>query len=129
MSDHSADLAQIIETRLLGVDPGDQDVVLEDDDWRRILAALRTPSPSTDHSAWQPIETAPKDGTLIILHGEGNTGTGRWRVIASVDTLNDLDGVAQFRRDYGWHSASDKRLNKIKVSHWMPLPPAPGASS
>lgn len=76
-------------------------------------------------SEWLPIESAPTDGTLIILHGEGNTGTGRWRVIASRDTLNDIDGVAQFARQYGWHSASDKNLNNIKVSHWMPLPPPP----
>lgn len=33
-------LREIIETRLLGVSPDDQDVVLEDDDWRLILSAL-----------------------------------------------------------------------------------------
>jgi hypothetical protein len=81
--------------------------------------------PALAEAGWQDIATAPRDGTLIILHGEGNTGTGRWRVIESRDTLNDIDGVAQFARKYGWHSASDKNLNKIKVSHWMPLPAAP----
>jgi len=33
-------LSEIIRTRLLGVKPEDQDIVLEDDDWRVILAAL-----------------------------------------------------------------------------------------
>lgn len=33
-------LAELIETRLLGVEPDEQDLVLEDDDWRTILAAL-----------------------------------------------------------------------------------------
>ena len=33
-------LAETIRTRLLGIAPEDQDVVLEDDDWRIILAAL-----------------------------------------------------------------------------------------
>lgn len=33
-------LADTIRTKLLGVAPEDQDVVLEDSDWRIILAAL-----------------------------------------------------------------------------------------
>jgi len=33
-------LAEIIRTRLLGVHPDDQDVQLEDADWRTILSAL-----------------------------------------------------------------------------------------
>ena len=36
-------LSKIIRQRLLGVAPDDQDVVLEDDDWRLILAALSAP--------------------------------------------------------------------------------------
>ena len=39
-----AALAELIETRLLGVNPDDQDVELDDDDWRVILAALQAPS-------------------------------------------------------------------------------------
>lgn len=39
-------LAELIETRLLGVDPDDQDVQLEDSDWTRILTSIRTPTPS-----------------------------------------------------------------------------------
>jgi hypothetical protein len=34
-------LAQLIETRLVGVHHEDQDLVLEDPDWRLIIAALR----------------------------------------------------------------------------------------
>ena len=42
------DLADLIETRLLGIEPDEQDVVLEDSDWRVIVAALRlSPSPDT----------------------------------------------------------------------------------
>jgi hypothetical protein len=40
------ELADLIETRLLGVAPDEQDLDLEDDDWRMILAALRTPPPA-----------------------------------------------------------------------------------
>lgn len=78
---------------------------------------------------WLPIESAPKDGTIIILTTGSATGTGRWRQIASRDTLNDFDdgcGMrAQFAPIYGWHSVSDKSLNKTPPTHWMPLPPAP----
>ena len=34
------DLARLIETRLLGVEPDSQDLVLDDFDWQRIIAAL-----------------------------------------------------------------------------------------
>lgn len=34
-------LVELISTRLLGVRPEEQDVVLEDADWREMLAALR----------------------------------------------------------------------------------------
>lgn len=44
-------LADLIETRLLGVRPDDQDLVLEDHDWRLILQSLRTAPPSV-----QPVE-------------------------------------------------------------------------
>ena len=74
---------------------------------------------------WQPIDTAPKDGTIIIITTGDATGTGRWRRVASVDTLNDIDGIAQFKGVYGWHSVSDKRLNDAKITHWMPLPTPP----
>jgi hypothetical protein len=77
---------------------------------------------------WQPIETAPKDGVLIILTTGTATGTGRWSVIASRDTLNDVDGVAVFAREYGWRSASDKALTGSQPTHWMPLPAPPHAS-
>ena len=36
-------LSKIIRQRLLGVAPDDQEVVLDDDDWRLILAALAHP--------------------------------------------------------------------------------------
>lgn len=44
-------LADLIETRLLGVRPDDQDLALEDHDWRLILQSLRTAPPSV-----QPVE-------------------------------------------------------------------------
>lgn len=59
---------------------------------------------------WQPIETAPKDGTLFLAFGPH-------------DTMNVVSFAYTERgRDFWWTlgmPASDK------VTHWMPLPPAP----
>lgn len=40
LTQRAGTLAELIETRLLGVAPDDQDLALEDDDWRTILEAL-----------------------------------------------------------------------------------------
>lgn len=57
-------LADLIETRLFGVAPDDQDLVLEDDDWRTILAALRTPRPEVDGA------DAQADAELVAAYPE-----------------------------------------------------------
>lgn len=44
----TAVLADIIRKNLLGVRPDEQAVVLEDDDWRLILASLDHPSGAPD---------------------------------------------------------------------------------
>lgn len=47
----AAKLADLIRTRLLGVDPDDQDLQLEDDDWLLILTALAQPPAAEPASA------------------------------------------------------------------------------
>lgn len=77
-------------------------------------------------SEWQPIETAPKDGTLVLLTIGTHTGVGRWAVISRRDTLNDTDDdVAVFDYEFGWRSPNDKRINGKQPTHWMPLPQPP----
>lgn len=58
---HELALAEIIRTRLLGVHPDEQDVVLEDDDWCIILAALATPT-ALDLDTIDPIKLADSLG-------------------------------------------------------------------
>lgn len=72
---------------------------------REIAAIIDRHIPATDRAGWQPIETAPKDGTwILLLHENHSTPTvGRW-----------IDG--------GWFS--DDGL-KWPSTHWMPLPAAP----
>lgn len=62
---------------------------------------------------WQPIETAPKDGTWMLLVG------ARWVVDGPV--------VGAWSSDHGgyWH---DCERGITGVTHWMPLPAAPEAA-
>jgi len=57
---------------------------------------------------WHPIETAPKDGTVIIVYEPGFYQTAAWE-------------VNEFKS--GWANASGSWLGD--VTHWMPLPPPP----
>ena len=66
--------------------------------------------------AWQPIETAPKDGTNVLLvNRKGNMATGLWRgrgVMAGW-WLRGGNGPNVFFNDH--HGPT----------HWMPLPAPP----
>lgn len=74
---------------------------------------------------WQPIETAPKDGTEILLghwfvdDPDGYHGGDRWLWIASGsvadDGMFDCDFTDEYFKPEFFH----------KVTHWMPLPKPP----
>ncbi len=65
-------------------------------------------------SEWQPIETAPRDGTVVLLYPRAHQH--KWPI-----------SMALWRADKGaWHNyfkvngASDGAF-----THWMPLPESP----
>lgn len=63
---------------------------------------------------WQPIETAPKDGTEILgwVYGE------RWAVCKyHKNSMFKVEGFAT----YGW----DDGYEWADPTHWMPLPDPP----
>lgn len=69
--------------------------------------------------SWKPIESAPKDGTSIILLIDGSVIEGQWLVtgyrpkgIWEVVTLDS----------HGCGCCSD---NNSDPTHWMPLPEPP----
>jgi len=70
---------------------------------------------------WQPIETAPKDGTVILLAtskvDDGHMQTAYW---------DECDGIAEGKTAWAWHH-TDAGLywHKDMFTHWMPLPAAP----
>ncbi|WPY93143.1 hypothetical protein T8T21_08380 [Limimaricola variabilis] len=77
-----------------------------------ILAAL---SPTPAPSIWRDISTAPKDGRLVLLrteHGDEWAGTYVAYWIAS-------RGL--------WFYSQDRSVPR--PTHWMPVPPAPGAEA
>lgn len=73
-------------------------------------------------SMWQPIDTAPKDGTWIIVSGDGRVEPACW------EQRKDDDGHS------GWCAAGSSYGGvlydihyelEFNPTHWMPLPPAP----
>lgn len=69
---------------------------------------------------WEPIETAPKDGTPILLHRNGHgVDVGYWR--PTDDSLRKKPVPCwRYRRS---HSISYDRAHQ--PTHWQPLPPPP----
>ena len=73
---------------------------------------------------WQPIETAPKDGTYFI--GAGPLGVSEWYWKEAVVFENDearLNIPAGFQRPTTYQPEYDLAN---QPTHWMPWPDPPG---
>jgi len=67
-----------------------------------------------DSSSWQPIETAPRDGTAILAAWNMLYKAKRW----TVQPVVFLYG--------GWlHSWDEDEELPLEPTHWMPLPQPP----
>lgn len=72
-------------------------------------------------SEWQPIETAPKDGSQVLV----------WDQTEGVCTARFQSHVEEWRASWGseeWiqdGSVYDDALVARKPTHWMPLPAPP----
>ena len=88
-------------------------------------ASVATPPAAAPPAAavsepWQPIETAPKDGTYVLLGNNEGSWVARYRPVYQ----------SGFTPDNKWQSMMlnhdhMKRYPKLKPTHWMPLQPAP----
>jgi len=89
-------------------------------------------------SEWQPIETAPKDGTEILAYSEqGCTGTMLIRWCALIDFISEKDAERMAGRgatedelvSNDWFYADfvhgDRLSSDCYPSHWQPLPEPP----
>lgn len=80
------------------------------------------PSQEGSIVTWQTIESAPKDGTRILLHwptlfNEPYVGGGRWD-----DQVIYLHSQPFWASDYPWSNA---QLRLKPPTLWMPLPEPP----
>lgn len=81
-------------------------------------------------AGWKPIESAPKDGTDILLTNGVHVSCGHWHYDEGGTTEHrDLDGryIGQDDRDgfAGWLDWMGGMTPN--PTHWMPLPAAPGS--
>lgn len=73
---------------------------------------------------WQPIDTAPKDGTIVLVYGLwageiGGKDKTPGRYIANWVPSSDYQG-------YHWLvDGTDAYAAWVKATHWMPLPEPP----
>jgi hypothetical protein len=77
---------------------------------------------------WEPIETAPKDGTKILLVQDETVGVGRWEdTSCEVRELVEDTGKRQVYewvlKVSGYWEAENDGL--YSPTHWMPLPTPP----
>ncbi len=68
-------------------------------------------------TGWQPIESAPKDGTVIDLWWQEDNDQG-YRI-----------PDCHFRDDDFWIDDSGNLIAAQYVSHWMPIPAPPEVTS
>lgn len=64
---------------------------------------------------WQPIETAPKDGSEILVSLTHSLGDDEWENVRWVDTY--FDG--------GWFWYRNRIDIPFPPTHWIPLPTPP----
>jgi len=67
-------------------------------------------------SEWQPIETAPKDGTFVVVFAEKNPNGRKVRRASPVC-------VAAKRGWMGWVATPGDY--QVSPTHWLPLPAPP----
>lgn len=73
---------------------------------------------------WQPIDTAPKDGSAVILYGL--VGEPNFGYIAAKRERKVEHVVHQGHFSYGlWQTGTYWQW--LDPTHWMPLPAAPEA--
>ena len=84
--------------------------------WERKIEEQRFVCCSCKRPLWQPIETAPKDGTSILSWPAQSAFTGD-ETISYVVRWNDWKQA--------WIEASGEEYDTFYPTHWMPMPEGP----
>jgi len=92
------------------------------------------PAPSGD--GWMPIETAPKDGTAVLIAQHNGEVWGQsvawwipefeWETDYAADWPEDGERPGKYRGAWidGGLDGGEEQI-EYRPTHWMPLPPAP----
>lgn len=96
-------------------------------DWdkvRRVVESSSTVEVSiADQMGWHPIETAPKDGTPILVCGRSYNDKSSASLepqVASYCTSYPGSGGAKH-----WRDSDGYQIALASITHWRPLPPDP----
>jgi hypothetical protein len=100
--------------------------------WQARSALAQPAAPA--EPAWRPIETAPKDGTEILLRKEERVTSGAW--VEWTKTSSEFHGttgeyLGQSEQDGGacWASWDGGFREDDEPTRWMPLPAASAAAA
>lgn len=74
---------------------------------------------------WQPIDTAPKDGTRVLLFVEKRVEIGRFVDFATLEYGVETSRVQEWRIVREFPTIRLPGDPTATPTHWMPLPPAP----
>lgn len=82
---------------------------------------------------WQPIESAPKDGTPVLLYEQGLIGLFYWGIDPKVSRSATGDPLPEewigaiIQSELNASDVKDKLIRIVgsDASHWMPLPLRP----
>jgi len=81
---------------------------------------------NAQHEGWQPIETAPKDGTVVLLLSPEGEDEGHWEEVRYC-----VLGSPQGAFGAGWVDSTNNLpiYAEFEPTHWMPLPAAPDSAT
>jgi len=72
---------------------------------------------------WQPIETAPKDGTIFDAWCSEHKGYNN--APKRIANCRYSEGVIWFLHSHGWFELNTVDFLHATITHWMPLPTPP----
>jgi hypothetical protein len=75
-------------------------------------------------SDWQPIETAPMDGTFVLISSSFRVGESSYGIC-----LPQHDGYRANKGRPCWRSAGGEKIFPGNSTHWMPMPQPPEATT
>ena len=115
-------------------------------DLRRSILTSAPASPAPASNGWQPIETAPRDGSAILIYQPGSGARSRGHRECHMPEGALLEGECSYQYDdprlqwyddrrYAigywrpWGGWGNRNSAKVEPTHWQPLPEPPQVSA